>query len=442
MIKKGLVAFKDKRVLLLQGPVGPFFARLAAGLRRADAQVFKVNFNAGDCFFYPRDSFNFRGKMEEWPAWLEELIDRLKIDVILLFGDCRPLHKAAHDIAVLHGLEIGVFEEGYVRPDYVTLERFGVNGYSHISCDPKHYNDVPPLVPEKHSVGNTYWYMVWCAFWYYTIGSLGKPWFRHYRHHRPLTLLEVLPWIRSVWRKQWYRWVERGVQAQLTNQWEKRYFLVPLQVFNDGQITEHSDFKNIKHFIETTLHSFAQHALDDTLLVFKHHPMARGYRDYSVLIGRLARDAGIERRVRYIHDQHLPTLLKHANGVVVVNSTVGLSSLYHGAPTKVCGKALYDMPGLTYQGTLDEFWSDALYAKPDRRLYQRFRNYLVAGTQLNGSFYKPLKVADLCAGMVWNPPIKQKEIRKIEPIPSFLPQSNGGVLQAEVIPCSEVICTP
>jgi len=425
MIKKGLVAFKDKRVLLLQGPVGPFFARLAADLRRADAQVFKVNFNAGDCLFYPRGAFNYRGKMGEWPAWFEELIDRLKIDIVLLFGDCRPIHKAAHDIASKHGLEIGVFEEGYLRPDYVTLERFGVNGYSRIPCDPEHYKDVTPLVPKKHLVGNTYWAMVWCAFWYYTIGSLGKPWFRHYRHHRPLTLLEALPWIRSVWRKQWYRWVERGVQAQLINQWDKQYFLVPLQLFNDAQVTVHANFDNIRHFIETTLHSFAKHAPGNTILVFKHHPMARGYRDYSTLIRRLARNAGIEPRVRCIHDQHLPTLLDHARGVVVVNSTVGLSALQHGAPTKVCGKALYDMPGLTYQGTLDEFWCAAPDARPDRGLYQRFRDYLVAGTQLNGSFYKPLKGAGMCAGLVWNPPLKQKEIREVEPVVSCLPQSKG-----------------
>jgi capsular polysaccharide export protein len=155
----------------------------------------------------------------------------------------------------------------------------------------------------------------------------------------------------------------------------------------------------------------------------------------------VAREAGIELRVRYIHDQHLPTLLMYAHGVVVINSTVGLSAIHHGAPTKVCGKALYDMPGLTYQGTLDEFWSDALYSKPDQRLYQRFRNYLVAETQLNGSFYKPLKEAGLCAGLIWDTPFKQKEIRKEEPITSYLPQSKG-ILRSDGILHQKEICTP
>lgn len=404
MLDRGLEQFAGKRVLLLQGPVGPFFARLAKDLSGAGAKVFKVNFNAGDWLFYPRDALNYRGTMEDWPGWFEALIGRLGIDAILLFGDCRPVHRVAHAIAARHGLEIGVFEEGYVRPDYVTLERFGVNGNSQLPRDPEYYKWKPPLVPAKRDVGNAYWSMVWYGFCYFTIGGLGWPWFRNYRHHRPLSILEAFPWVRSVWRKQWYRWTERDVQTRLTTRLSKRYFLVPLQVFNDAQIKVHADFGGVEHFIETTLHSFAGHAPDDTLLVFKHHPMDRGYRDYTALIARLASAAGISGRVQYIHDQHLPSLLDHARGVVVVNSTVGLSSLLHGAPTKVCGKALYDMPGLTFQGALDQFWRAAPASRPDFALYQRFRDYLVARTQLNGSFYKPMKLAGSCAGVVWGSP--------------------------------------
>ena len=400
MLDRGLDQFKGKRVLLLQGPVGPFFTRWAEDLRQAGAQVFKVNFNAGDWFYYPRGAINYCGTMEDWPGWFDDLIHRLDIDVVHLFGDCRPIHLAASLVVSQYKIEIGVFEEGYVRPDYVTFERFGVNGYSRRSRDPEHYADEPP-VPQKLAVGNTYWSMVRCSVGYFLMGSLGKPWFRHYRHHRPLTLLEALPWVRSVWRKHWYRWVEKGAQEQLTIQWRNRFFLVPLQVFNDAQLTEHADFSGVEHFIETTLHSFAKHAPDDTILVFKHHPMDRGYTDYSAWVRRLAKDVGVASRVRYIHDQHLPSLLDHARGVVVVNSTVGLSALFHGAPTKVCGNALYDMPGLTYQGTLDQFWLEAPNAKPNPDLSKRVRDHLISKTQLNGSFYKPLGLPGSCAGLVW-----------------------------------------
>lgn len=401
MISQGIDAFAGKRVLLLQGPAGPFFARLSRDLQTVGAQVFKVNFNGGDWLFYPRRAFNYRGTMEDWPDWFESLIEQLNIDVVLLFGDCRTIHKVAHAIASKRGLEIGVFEEGYVRPDYITLERFGVNGYSQLPREPEHYLEAMPVIPQRVPVGNSYWQMVWCGFWYFTIGAFGKPLFRHYRHHRPLTILEALPWIRSAWRKQWYRQSEGGVQEILINQWSQRYYLVPLQVFNDAQISEHSEIESVECFIETTLFSFARHAPADTLLVFKHHPMDRGYTDYKMLITRLAKHTGISLRVRYIHDQHLPTLLEHACGVVVVNSTVGLSALHHGTPVNVFGKAVYDIEGLTWQGTLDEFWNAAPDANPSIELYLKFIDYLVGTTQLNGNFYKPLQMMGSHTGLVW-----------------------------------------
>lgn len=404
MLNQGLEQFAGKRVLLLQGPVGPFFTRLAKDLRQAGAQqVFKVNFNAGDWFFYPRGAFNYRGSMEDWPSWFGALVERLRIDVVFLFGDCRPIHSVAHKIAVEKGLDIGVFEEGYVRPDYITLERFGVNGYSQLPRVPDYYLDKADhsaQITKTQAVKNAYWAMAGCSFWYFLMGALGRPWFSNYRHHRPL-VIEVLPWLRSAWRKQWYRWVERNAQDELIKRWSQHYFLVPLQVFNDTQLTRHADFEGVDHFIESVVASFVQNAPPDTLLVFKHHPMDRGYKNYAGLIKRLAREAGIADRVRYIHDQHLPSLLDHARGVVVVNSTVGLSALHHRTPTKVCGNALYDIRGLTYQGALDEFWTAAPGAKPDPALYQCFRRHLITQTQLNGSFYRPLDLPGSHTGLRW-----------------------------------------
>ena len=401
MISPGIQSFSGKRVLLLQGPIGPFFRHLTQDLRAVGATVFKINFNAGDWFFYPNDAFNYRGTMEDWPLWLEDLILRLNIDTVLLFGDCRPIHVAAHAIATRLKLDLGVFEEGYIRPDYITLERFGVNGHSNIPRQPEVYKKVSAPSARTQAVPKTYNLMVWYGFCYFTIGSFGKPWFIHYRHHRPMTILEALPWLRSAWRKFKYRWLEHGQQADLVKRWSNQYFLVPLQVFNDSQITVHANCINIRHFIKQTLNSFAAHAPAETLLVFKHHPMDRGYRDYSSLIRRLATRAGIAERVRYIHDQHLPTLLDHARGVVVVNSTVGFSALYHGTPTKTCGKAFYDMEGLTYQGSLADFWQQAAEIKPDMSLYKNVRNYVITRTQLNGSFYKKIDQAGSFSGIVF-----------------------------------------
>ena len=68
---------RDKRVLLLQGPVGPFFRRLATLLRAAGAEVHKVNFNGGDCLFYPTDALTWRGHPAEWPQFLARLLEQI-----------------------------------------------------------------------------------------------------------------------------------------------------------------------------------------------------------------------------------------------------------------------------------------------------------------------------------------------------------------------------
>ena len=403
MIEAGLTSFKDKHIMLLQGPIGPFFHRFARDLEAVGAQVHKVNFNGGDWLFYPANSILFRGKMEDWPEFFEQSLIRHDIDIVMMFGDCRPLHKTAHQIAQLRGIEVGVFEEGYVRPDFITLERFGANDNSLIPRECEHYHGLMlPELPPVREVGKPFWYGALWANLYYLASTLLWPWFWRYQHHRPLNLFELWPWIRSLWRKWRYAIVQRHLLHDLVTNCSGRYFLVPLQVNNDAQIHFHSGFASVKGFIQYLIHSFAVYAPQDTILVIKHHPMDRGYHDYTRFIATVSRENGVEARVHYVHDLHLPTLFDHARGVVVINSTVGLSAINHDAPTKVCGKALYDMPGLTYQGSLDKFWKEAQSHIINQSLLKKFMNYLITHTQINGSFYKRVKVPDSHAGVCWN----------------------------------------
>lgn len=402
MIEHGIHAFRGKRVLLLQGPVGPFFARLARDLKSADATVFKVNFNAGDWLFYPRNAINFDRPMQEWPAFLDELLTTLNIEVVLLFGDCRQLHREAHRIACERGLEVGVFEEGYIRPDYITLERFGVNGHSQLPRNPVYYLNKTAL-PElpRRSLPSAYWHMVLWGFLYFAAGALGAVRFPHYRHHRPMHSGEALPWVRSFFRRGWFAWRERKAMPQLTGEWSGRFFLVPLQVHNDAQIFVHSPFNNVESFITEVMRSFASRGPGNVALVFKHHPMDRGYTHYGALISRLAAELGIADRCFYVHDLHMPTLLRHTRGVVVINSTTGLQALQKGVPVKALGEAIFNMPGLCYQGRLVSFWHRAAQAAPDARLLQQFVRYLILRTQLNASFYRADEVPGSAAGVHW-----------------------------------------
>ena len=119
--------FPFRRLLMLQGPVGPFFRLLARHLRGQGVQVWKINLNGGDAVYFPGpNALAYRGKLEEWRAWLQDKLRELEIDSIALFGDCRVYHSMAIEAARDAGIPVFVFEEGYVRPDYVTVELNGV----------------------------------------------------------------------------------------------------------------------------------------------------------------------------------------------------------------------------------------------------------------------------------------------------------------------------
>ena len=390
MINNGLTSFKGRRVLLLQGPIGSFFSRLSCDLKHAGVEaVFKINFNGGDFAFYPRNSVQYRGQPEDWPAFFKKFVLEHQIDLIFLFGDCRPAHKIVHPIAEELAIEVGVFEEGYIRPNYITLERYGVNGYSQLPKLPEFYKlHAAGRLPKADPVGNTYWHMVRQTMLYYLAAFVIKPFFWTYEHHRPLNLLEAWPWVKGVWRKQFYRIKERGIQERLTGDLFKKYFFVPLQVHNDSQILSHSQFDTVGEFIEKTINSFAKHAPSDTYLVIKHHPMDRGYYDYTRLIKNLVGEGELKSRVFYIHDQHLPSLLNAAFGVVVVNSTVGLSAVQRHLPVFVEGDSIYKISEITYIGEIDDFWRVAHAFEPNKEIVAGFLKYLIQTTQLNGSFYR------------------------------------------------------
>lgn len=417
MIANGLSKYQGKNILMLQGPVGPFFRRLSYDLKRAGANVHKVNFNGGDWFFYPTDCVAFTESHKEWPEFLEKLIKEKQIDSILLFGDCRRMHRVSCRIAERLKIEVGVFGEGYVRPDYLTLDMGGVNGHSSLPKDPEFYmNRSKMKVESALPVGQTIHLSSLYSVLYYTACIFLHSFFPKYTHHRPLKFFEALPFIRSFFRKKLYAFQERHIENELVTQHSKNFFLVPLQVYNDSQIIVHSNYHSNIHFIEEVITSFAENAPRETILVIKHHPMDRGHSDYRKLISEIAAKNNLsEDRWRYIHDQHLPTLLNHARGVVLVNSTVGLQAIHHSAPLKVCGKAIYDIEGLTYQGTLTNFWYGATHFTVNRELYERYREYVVTHTQLNGSIYKPLEVKNSVAGLVW-PDQNREEIFAPEPL--------------------------
>jgi capsular polysaccharide export protein len=221
--------------------------------------------------------------------------------------------------------------------------------------------------------------------WYHAFNFWNPLLFPRYRTHRPLiSAIEYIGWGLRFSRMPWYKVRDRRTIADLMGGGQP-YYLLPLQLDSDAQIRDHSPFNNMSEVIELVLRSFARHAPADARLVIKNHPLDTGFVAFHALIRRLARQSGLGGRVDYLESGDLDILLSRARGLVTVNSTVGLSSLTFDCPTMTLSDPVYNLPGLTFQGQLDDFWRQG--SPPDGDLFRCFRNSVIHAAQINGGFY-------------------------------------------------------
>jgi len=364
-----------RNFLFLQGPPGPFFWQLAERLRALGCNIYRINLNLGDRADWPGESIDYRGSRRKWTLFIDRFLSENAITDLALFGDCRPLHLAAHRMAQLRKIEVHVFEEGYIRPDWLTLEPSGVNGNSSLPRDPRWYlreaKSLPPL-PNRPGITASFRRRSRDAFQYYSKVLLGAPFYPFYRSHRRSSIIsEGLGWSRKyLLRKS----VARHCEQALGTLADQPFFLFPMQLSNDFQIREHSPFQHMAEAVDYVLYSFARRAPDDVRLVTKEHPLDASFTNWHRFIQRRARQLGIADRVIHIAGGDLDQLATTCRGMVTVNSTSATISLAAGVPTMALGKAIYNMPGITHQGRLDDFW--ARPQAPDRSVYDAFRRVL------------------------------------------------------------------
>lgn len=366
---------RHRAFLFLQGPQGPFFWLLGQALRARGAAVYRINLNGGDRADWPGEAFDFRGRAGRWPSRFGSFLEQNGITDVLLFGDCRPLHRAAHGIAKLYGVNIHVFEEGYIRPDWMTMEPDGVNGHSALSRDPtwliEQARFLPP-VPVLPTITADFKRRARDSMRYFTHVALGRMRFPFYRSHRPVNYYwEGIGWLRKFALRK-----RRAVQAAqgLASLEGRRFFLFPLQLGTDYQIRTHSPFADMASAAEYVIANFARHAPTGVMLLIKEHPLDSSFFNWRAFVAKQARKYGIEGRIAHIDGGDLDDLTTRSLGMVTVNSTSGTLALSAGAAVFVLGSAIYDIPGITHQGKLDTFWKAPVAPKHD--VYEAFRRVL------------------------------------------------------------------
>lgn len=394
--------FPPRRFLFLQGIPGMFMRSLGLALTQRGHTVLRVNFNGGDQMAWSSlPATNFRGRLTDWPSFLQRLIlDFAPTDMVLV-GDCRLLHRIAINLAGHHGIIVHAFEEGYLRPDWVTLEVGGVNGYSRLPRDPAVYRaaaeGLPALSAPVHVPPSVRQRALGCLV--YAISCLAlSPLFPDHMTHRGWSLpQEVLGWLRRGRRSLHAR--SRSLAAiEAAFKAQGGFFLLPIQMDNDAQILCHSDLGGMTHAVRLVVASFARHAPQDAVLAIKEHPLDNGVIDWWQATQASAREAGVADRVVLIENCDLETLLSRARGLVTVNSTSATFALGAGVPVIALGRSVYDLPGLTHQGSLASFWIAP--SPPDALLFEAFRKVLRYACLVEGDFFTREGVARAVADAV------------------------------------------
>lgn len=367
------IAPAARTFLFLQGPPGPFFWKLAEQLRADGATVLRINLSGGDRYDWPGEAAEYRGRMSDWMLHVDAFMRERGVTDLVLFGDCRPVHVAARQMAQQRRIRVHVFEEGYIRPDWMTLERDGVNGNSRFVRDVRSLLDraeslpLPPALP--HILANPR-RRARDSYWHYHHVCVGRLLLRYpyYRSHRPGSIIgEGLSW---AWKLLRRKHVAREAARTLARVAPGRYFLFPLQLGTDYQIRAHSPFSTIHQAVDYVLASFAEHSPKDAVLLVKQHPLDISMRSWRWFIAGHARRLNIADRVFHVDGGDLQELARRSRGMVVVNSTSATFALAEGRPVIAMGSAIYAMEGITHQGPLDQFWSAP--RPPDAASYDAF----------------------------------------------------------------------
>ena len=377
--------------LFLQGPHGPFFRKLGQELERRGHRATRVNLCGGDWLDWPCGALSYHGRTSDWSAWVARLMEERNVTDLLVYGDWRPHHREAVHIARLRGIRVWAFDEGYLRPHWITMEEGGVNGNSTLPATPEAVHDAcqsgdlmepgaqPALNPLAHRQRQ--------AFWYAAFSLWGIPFYPFYRTHRPYSHMQELcsgwiPHILSAKKRL------RQSEAAIARMDEMPYFLFPLQLDSDSQVRRYSPFSGMKEAIAWVMTSFAQHAPEDVRLVIRNHPLDNGLIRYDRFIRNFSKACGIEDRVLFVESGNGTEMIRKSRAVVLLNSTMGLQALQMGKAVYCVGQSIYAMKGLAenrQEDSLDHFWNQ--YQQPNPELLAEFEKIVRCRTLVNGNFY-------------------------------------------------------
>jgi len=307
------------------------------------------------------------------------------VDALLMHSERRPYHREAAAEARRRGIAVCVTELGYLRPDWMTIELNGNSVDSLFPVDPGAIRAIADAAPPfddtlvypreplletrddlLNSLPNVF---AWFLFPHYRAHGLYHP---------------FLAYARFLWRESRRGARDRAARA-VRSRLAAPFFVFAMQTDTDFQIRANSQFADMEEALGIIFASFAANAEGNARLLVKKHPGDLGPVHWARRVGELADTAGIAGRVEFADGLSMAEWCRDAAGFVTVNSSAGIEALAAGVPTHTLSPAVYDVPGLTHQGSIDRFWREPV--PPDADLFAAFRRALAASVQVRGTIY-------------------------------------------------------
>ena len=373
----------------MSSPFGRFFRIFADDLSARGHKVWRIAWDGGDFVSTPsRHRIAFRNRDGDYEGFIKAAILKHHITAIVTYNDTGERNRTAIKLATGMGLSRYIVEHGYLRPHWITFDRDGVNGHSTLPKEGAFYHNNNDGFETAQAFPCRMRDQVLSTIKHFGASIALYPWLPFdTTYYGDSVFTQGVGYVSEYfWRKT--NSEQKAVKEIVEHRQNgRKMFAVILQKPGDAQLRVHSSYGSNNPFLREACRSFAAFAPKDAVLVVKQHPLDYGVERTPRLFESLVKEFNLEGRAYYLRKTSIDIVLDNTDGFVLVNSTAGLAAVQRGLPVKCCGKAIFDMEGLTFQGSLNSFWTSA--TPPDAATTSAFLGYLTKYSQINGALYAP-----------------------------------------------------
>lgn len=330
-----------------------------------------------------RENFNEKKWLEvtkKYIDFLEELRKKGNLEFAIMWNTSYLFDRILYFFCRKHNIKYFVMEQGYFRPFTLSFDAKGVNSEASISKNSRDYKDIKidldkyreylnkPITAKENKIEkhNEIIYSI-LRLYEKTKIDLNK------NNIWDITERNLIQFFNKKMA------VKKFKKYHSVKKIEGKYIFIPFQVEGDSQIILNSDkikkmFQLYKVVAETMI-KLNEKRKEKIKAVFKFHPMD----EYINVEEILNLEKKYEETIFFMGG-NTQELIKNAEAVITINSTVGVEALMEHKPVVTLGDAFYNIDGITYHcDKLEELsgvLEKALTLEPNKELIDKFLYYL------------------------------------------------------------------